>query len=270
MTPCAPEQSRLQRSDNPPAAVATVAAPAEGLLPLLNKQMPLAISPARHPTLANFVVGANAGLLAHLQAWPAASAAGTAAASGSAPPPAPLYLWGPEASGKTHVLRGVAARLAGAGAAVGWFNAQDPEPWELQPHWALVVVDNADRLDAARQHAAFVLFTEAVTHGVAFAAAGALPPADLPLRDDLRTRLAWGHVFALQALSEAETREALASEARRRDLAMPAEVENYLLSRFPRDLGTLMQLLADLDNHGIATQRRLTVPLVRDLITHAA
>ena len=42
-----------------------------------------------------------------------------------------------------------------------------------------------------------------------WAAAGRLPPVDLPLRDDLRTRLAWGHVFALQMLREGETRAAL-------------------------------------------------------------
>ena len=45
--------------------------------------------------------------------------------------------------------------------------------------------------------------------GLQWAAAGRLPPVDLPLRDDLRTRLAWGHVFALQSLGEGETRAAL-------------------------------------------------------------
>jgi DnaA family protein len=110
------------------------------------------------------------------------------------------------------------------------------------------------------------LFTEALTHGVQWAAAGSVPPADLPLRDDLRTRLAWGDVFALQPLSEADTQQALSDEARRRGLQLPAEVAHYLMSRFPRDLATLMALLAALDDHGLATQRRLTVPLVRDLI----
>ncbi len=255
------------------ALVTTTTAPARRPTPqpVLHQQLPLAISPARPATLDNFVVGDNAAVLAHLRQWLAAAA-----------PVPPLVLWGPQASGKTHLLRGLAALAvqgadadaagpAGPGSAnIGWFTPTTPLPWLLQPHWVLVVLDGCEALDSATQHAAFVLFTEAWTHGVPFAAAARLPPSDLPLRDDLRTRLAWGTVFAVQPLSEADTRQALADEARRRGLDMPVEVENYLLSRFARDLSSLMQLLADLDAHGIAKQRRLTVPLVRDLMALTA
>lgn len=234
------------------------------------KQLPLAISPAPQPTLANFVPGANGAVIDHLLRWPTDA---LAVPAGLAAPAPALYLWGPQGSGKSHLLRGLAARAAAPGGAVadrvGWFDANDAAPWPLQPGWALVVIDGCEALDAAAQHAAFVLFTEAQTHGVPLAAAGALPPADLPLRDDLRTRLAWGHVFALQPLSEQDTCTALNLEARRRGLQLPAEVSNYLMSRFARDLASLMALLAALDEHALATQRRLTVPLVRDLIAQA-
>ncbi len=249
------------------------------------KQLPLAISPPLQPTLDNFVRGGNAAALEHLRNMPlvaalhAAGLAGLTAPAGepgrSAPagaptvPVPPVYLWGPEGCGKSHLMRGLAARVADNGLPVGWFKARDAVPWVLQPEWALVVIDDCESMDAAAQHAAFVLFTEAVTHGVPLAAAGRLPPADLRLRDDLRTRLAWGHVFALQPLSEADTCEAMATEARRRGFDLPPEVSSYLLSRFPRDLGTLMKLLAALDHHSLATSRRLTVPLVRDLITRS-
>lgn len=240
------------------------------------KQLPLAISPPLRPTLDNFVPGGNAAALQHLRNYPLVSGlpqAGAdglpARAEGQSEQVPPVYLWGSQGSGKSHLLRGLAARAAEAGLSTGWFDARDAVPWELRPEWALVVIDDCDLMDAAAQHAAFVLFTEAVTHGVPLAAAGSLPPADLPLRDDLRTRLAWGHVFALQPLSEADTCNAMVAEARRRGFDLPEEVSNHLLSRFPRDLGTLMSLLAALDEHGLATSRRLTVPLVRDLITNS-
>ena len=224
-----------------------------GTAALKMKQLPLAISPLPQPTLDNFVTGDNAAVVDHLRRWPGALAP-------------PVYLWGAPGCGKSHLLRGLAARVAAAGGTCGWFDARDAGPWLLQPVWSLVVIDGCQALSPAAQHAAFVLFTEAQTHGVPLAAAGLLPPADLPLRDDLRTRLAWGHVFALQPPSEQDTCTALLHEARRRGLQLPAEVSNYLMSRFPRDLSTLMALLAALDEHGLATQRRLTVPLVRDLI----
>ena len=79
------------------------------------------------------------------------------------------------------------------------------------------------------------------------AAAGRVPPVDLPLREDLRTRLGWGHVFALQPLAEAERRAVLRREADRRGIFLSDEVMDYLLTRFARDLKHLMALLDRLD-----------------------
>jgi phosphoserine phosphatase len=70
---------------------------------------------------------------------------------------------------------------------------------------------------------------------------------DLPLREDLRTRLAWGHVFALQLLGEAETRAVLRRDADRRGIFLSDEVMDYLLTRFPRDLAHLGGVLDRLD-----------------------
>ena len=248
------------------------------------KQIPLAIGLAPQATLDSFVPGANTAALLHLRSlaqglMPQSTEPPQALAVQPEPVPAgsmlnsapracgmPLYLWGPEGSGKTHLLKAVATQCQAAGAAVGWFDASDVGPWEFNPGWALVVVDRSDLLDAAAQHRSFVLFTEAATHGVQWAAAGRLPVVDLPLREDLRTRLAWGHVFALQPLAEAETRRALRQEADRRGIFLSDEVMGFLLLRFPRDLTHLMHLLNCLDHYGLSRGRRITVPLVRQML----
>ena len=41
---------------------------------------------------------------------------------------------------------------------------------------------------------------------------------------------------------------------------------DYLLSRFPRDLAHLGRLLARLDGYGLARSRRITLPLLRDML----
>lgn len=102
--------------------------------------------------------------------------------------------------------------------------------------------------------------------GVQIAAAGRLPPVDLPLRDDLRTRLGWGHVLALQPLSEAETRAALRREADRRGIFLSDEVMDHLLTRFERDMASLMRLLDRLDHFSLARSRAITVPLLRTML----
>ena len=77
------------------------------------RQIPLAIGPEPLPTFNSFVVGANAAALDYLQTLPSVPAT---------PSPAPVYLWGPPGSGKTHLLRALAYRWQQAGALVGWFE----------------------------------------------------------------------------------------------------------------------------------------------------
>jgi DnaA family protein len=189
-----------------------------------------------------------------------------AQASPGALAPTPVYLWGPAGSGKTHLLRALAHELHARGQRVGWFDAETAPPWPLAPDWSLAVIDGCERLDAAAQHAAFALFVEAAARQVPIAAAGRLPPVDLPLRDDLRTRLGWGHVFALQPLSEAETRAALRREADRRGIFLSDEVMRHLLTRFERDMGNLTRMLDRLDRFSLARSRPVTVPLLRAML----
>jgi DnaA family protein len=219
------------------------------------KQIPLPIGPQPQPRFDNFLPGDNAAALAQLQEL--------------ALPTAPVYLWGPAGSGKSHLLRALAARCQAAGQRIGWFDAADCQPWALQPDWALVVIDRCEALSPPAQHAAFALFVEAATHGVQVAGAGRWPPVDLPVREDLRTRLGWGHVFALQTLPEAETRAALRREADHRGIFLPDEVMDHVLTRFPRDLSHLMHLLDRLDDYGLAQGRRVTVPLLRQMLQEA-
>jgi DnaA family protein len=97
-------------------------------------------------------------------------------------------------------------------------------------------------------------------------AAGNAPPADLALREDLRTRLGWGHVFALQALTEPERRAVLRQEADARGVFLSDEAMDFILSRFSRDLGNLMQLLDQLDAYALQTQRAITIPLIKSML----
>lgn len=217
------------------------------------QQVPLMLSPAPESTFENFARGANAVALAHL--------------ASRTPPAAPLYLWGEAGSGKTHLLHALTAACQQAGLRAGWFDATTPLPWTFDPLWALLVFDDVQAFDADSQQAAFALLVEAQSHGVAWAAAGDRPPVDLPLRDDLRTRIGWGHVFALVPLGEAETRAVLRREADRRGIFLSDEVMDYLLSRFERDLKFLMSLLYRLDGYSLARSRAVTVPLLKLMLS---
>ena len=67
-------------------------------------------------------------------------------------------------------------------------------------------------------------------------------------------------------LDEPERRAVLRQEADARGLFLSDEVMSYMLNRFSRDLGSLMQLLDHLDQYALQTQRALTIPLVRAML----
>jgi DnaA-homolog protein len=225
------------------------------------KQLPLALGLRGAASLESFVVGANEAAVAALKAWHA-----RVVAAGSRGTEPPLYLWGPTGSGKTHLLVALASLVQAHGGRVVWLDPNTAAAWDAEPTPDLVLIDQCEALDEAAQLAAFGVFVRAAESGFGIAAAGRQPPVDLLVREDLRTRLGWGEVHALQALSEAETRAALRREADLRGIFLGDEVMAYLLSRFQRDLRSLMALLDDIDAYSLAHKRQVTVPLVRRML----
>lgn len=223
------------------------------------KQIALDIGLAAGPTLASFCAGPNEPVLRHLQLW-----SGNPTRS-----PVPTYLWGASGSGKTHLLKAVREALREQGASAGWLDAGTGEPPEFNDQWAVVLLDDVHLYTAVQQHAAFNWFVNAQTHQRGVLAAGDLPPTGLKLREDLRTRLGWGHVFQLQALTEPERRAVLRQAADARGVFLSDEVMDFMLTRFSRDLGSLMQLLEHLDGYALQAKRAITIPLLKSMLEDA-
>jgi DnaA-homolog protein len=204
------------------------------------RQLTLPIARIEPPSFDTFVAAGNEAALTHLRAM----AADTVSLA------VPVYLWGASGSGKTHLLTALAAEVGAVGG--GW-----------------TIVDDCHRLDAAQQHTLFTRFVEAATNGGAIVAAGASPPVDLPVREDLRTRLGWGHVFELHPLDDEHTGIALKHEAQRRGIALGDEVMHYLMTRFPRNLAGQIALLNRLDGYSLSLHRGVTVPLLKQMLAES-
>ena len=200
------------------------------------QQLVLNIGPAAEPDFDNTIAGPNAEAVASVRSF-----------AQGATREAVLYLWGERGSGRTHLLRAAARASPG-----------------------LVIADDVETLDEPAQQRLFAAINAARQGEPRVLAAGSLPPAQLALREDLRTRLAWGLVYQLKPLSDAEKALHLRAQAARRGLRLPDEVLAYLLSRLPRDLATLSGVLEALDRYSLETKRPLTVPLVREALERRA
>jgi len=224
------------------------------------KQLALDIGLPDGPTLENYFAGPNGAALQHLQIWIGGKNTGKSRS------PVPTYLWGSSGCGKSHLLKAAAQCLREQGENVGWMDAtQSPVP-DFSDAWSIVIMDDVHLYTAEQQHSAFNWFVNAQSQQRAVLASGAFPPADLRLRDDLRTRLGWGHVYALQVLSEPERRAVLRQSADARGIFLSDEVMGFMLTRFSRDLGTLMELLNLLDGYALQTQRAITIPLIKSML----
>lgn len=224
------------------------------------EQMVLDMGLAPPPSLDNYLAEPQHEALSHLRLW-----VGNPLRS-----PVPTLLWGEGGVGKTHLLLAVRQALQAQGCAVGWLDAQTLSPPAFNDHWSAVILDDCHLYTAAQQAASFNWFVNAQTPAAGtprwVLAAADRPPADLSLREDLRTRLGWGHVFQLQPLSDANRRRVLRQSADDRGVFLSDDVMDFMLNRFSRDLGSLMALLDQLDGYALRTQRPITIPLIRSML----
>ncbi len=215
------------------------------------KQLALDIVQPVLPTLDNFVPGRNAEVLAHVRAALASAAASKSERF--------IYLWGAPGSGRTHLLKAAAMQVGGRYVACPAHDFDDDA--------GVLAVDGVEHLDAPAQEALFHRYNRLREQGGALLASGHVPPTRLELRADLLTRLAWGLVFELHALSDDEKLQALKQHAHALGFKLPDEVAAYLLTHAPREMGTLFAMLDALDRASLESKRAITVPLLRDVLS---
>ena len=88
----------------------------------------------------------------------------------------------------------------------------------------------------------------------------------LAIREDLRTRMAQGLCLELKTLDEQACRTVLIEQARLRGLVLKADVLDFMMTRFSRDLSNLVGWLEQLDAFSLQTQRAITIPLIKDML----
>lgn len=227
----------------------------------MSAQLPLALRLRDGLTLETFVAGPNQAALATLLPLLAGEAG-------------QLYLYSDPGLGRTHLLTAAVVQAEQAGLRAALLPGRElaalpPALLEDFDHFDLLALDDLDLL-AGRpewEEALFHLYNRCRDRGAAmlFAAAGAPAAAGFAL-PDLRSRLAAGPVFRLQPLTDDELIELLRGRAARRGLTLADEVAGFIVHRGARTPSALLALLDRLDEHALARQRRLTIPLVKEAL----
>lgn len=164
------------------------------------------------PTLDNFRVGSNAELLAALRDCKKGLG------------PQFIYIWGPPGSGRSHLLRAITP-------------TQRMRVPEYDEQTLFYTVDNVERLDDEDLERLFFLMNDVRSHPQArIVCAGTIRPADLEIRDDVKTRLMWGLTYQLRYLSADEAGEEFLRLARERGIEFDSAQRRWIEARCPRDM----------------------------------
>jgi DnaA family protein len=228
----------------------------------MEKQLTLGFTLAGNANFDSYVAGGNVQAVADLAA--------TAGSDGEQF----IYLWGIEATGKTHLLQSACQRADAGGkgalylpmAMAGEFDIRIFDGLE---ELSLVCLDDIQTIagDSHWERALFHLFNRLRDSGTHLVVASDQSPSGLPVKlPDLASRLAWGLCYQLQQLTDDEKKQVLIEDAARRGLQMSEESAHYLLRHTPRNLGSLRRLLEDLDQASLEQQRRLTIPFIKSML----
>jgi DnaA-homolog protein len=229
------------------------------------RQLALGVKLPAHAVFASFAAGSNGEVLSALRG----------------PSRDPVWLWGSQGCGKTHLLQAVCAAAGEARAADGaaaYFPldralALPPEALPGFESCRVLGVDDVDAVagDLAWERALFRLFNEASElHSRIIFASGAAPRHIEWRLEDWRSRAAACVVYQVRELDEAGRAEAVRLHAAQRGLQLPPETLEYLLKRIPRDLPSLLDILDQLDEASLVAQRRLTIPFIREALEKRA
>ena len=206
------------------------------------EQLALNLTETEAPTLENFDADGNREAVAAL----AACRAGTG--------PQFICLWGRAGSGRTHLLRALTPK-------------QSRRVPEFDERIRLYTADNVEAFDAEDMERLFILMNEVRAHPASRLVTSVdRPPLMLAVREDIRSRLAWGLTFEIRPLNAEHAMAEFERRAVMRGIDLSPEVLHWIETTCPRDMKTLMRLLNAADVYSLQRKRRVTIPLMQQLL----
>lgn len=225
-------------------------------------QLTLGLSLKDEATFDNFFIGNNAEIITALKK--------TAAAEGERM----VYICGARGQGRSHLLQAVChqasqQKITSVYLPLGNLIAFTPDVLSGLETLNIICLDDLQAVAGQRawEEAIFHLYNRVYDAGGRIViTAHALPKSLALTLPDLESRLSWGVVYQLHALTDEEKLAALIMRAKRRGIFLSEEVARYILTHCPRHMGTLFAALDALDNASLAAQRRLTIPFVKEVL----
>lgn len=186
-----------------------------------------------------------------------------------------VFLWGDSGTGKTHLLQAACHHLTQQQLTASYLPLNEllnlpPDILMGMENVDLVCIDNLEAIGGKPEweEALFNLFNRIKQlNGQLIISSTTSPQLATILLKDLKSRLTSGLALNVQPLSDENTQKALQARAQKLGLELNHDAARYLITRFPRDLPTLWNLLEKLDRASLSAQRKLTIPFLKSVLS---
>ena len=152
-----------------------------------------------------------------------------------------FYLWGVQGSGKSHLS-------------------------SVVKNNNILVIEDIESMSDIEQIQAFSIFNDCKENGKKLFITGSNSPNNMGLRSDLSSRLSWGIVYQIKALTDNEKKLALLNHSKQKGMSSNVKVIEYCMKNLKRDLHYLIATLDALDNWSLKTKKPMTIPLLKKLL----
>ncbi len=185
-----------------------------------------------------------------------------------------ILLWGDNGCGLSHLCQACCHAASEQDLTTAYIPLKNhaefsPDVLEDLAVLQVVCVDDVDAIagSAEWELALFNLYIAAKQSGCCLVMTSHTAPAAMAISlADLKSRLGGSLVYRVQPLSDEAKHQVLRQRAAQHGMQLPAEVAEYLLHHYSRDMHALTQLLTTLDTASLSAQRRLTIPFVKQII----
>ena len=185
-----------------------------------------------------------------------------------------IWIAGPEGTGKTHILQATVNYMDDGDNRLLYLpmvESKDftPDILDNLNQFDLVAIDDIENVigDFSWEEQLLILYEELIHTKCRILISSSDTPQGLRFKlPDLASRFSLGLVDRLKPMNEEQIIKAISLHATVRGFNLPAEVAKYLISRVPRDVSVLVDIIKLLDYESLSKQRKLTVPFIKTVL----
>ena len=187
-----------------------------------------------------------------------------------------IYIWGNLGCGKTHVLQGFCQTYSNNHQTSIYIPLKilknyAPNSLDNLAEQSLVAIDDLDSIAGILEweEALVYLYNQVRDQSdTILIMSNSAPPNNAQLHlADLKSRLGWGLVIQLRELNDEGKIQVIQQQAQQRGFRLTTHVAEFLLHHCERNMHNLHAVLELLDTESLVTQRRITIPFVKYVLT---